>query len=490
MIKSTLLSAREREPRFAWLIAFIFFIGCGDADPDPTHKTEECAAGHALIEGECVPQTEGCEAGEVREGGECIALPSVCDDAEPDLGEGTESNPYIICDRAALEAIAAAPEAHYALGANIDLSATPWEPIASFAGELNGRGFAISGLNIHATAEDSTTYWGLFRTITRLGEIRDLTLSKAELAINGGNRVGALAGHNQGRLIRVQLHDSSVWGQSTVGGLIGKSDRGIFRGIHATGLKISGNTIVGGLVAAAAASSFSDLRVEDIEVEAAAFIVGGLIGSLEAMDDDLSTASAIRAEGVRVSAGGNFAGGIAGEMKDGSIVGDIQLRDASIKGASDIGGVIGLLTDGGALMNLEVAELEVNGSDARVGGIVGRMRHESSLSRVTLSGAEIVGAGNYVGGIAGYAHESSSLSDLIAHEISIHSHRNLVGGFVGDLRDTAKISGAQISDSAILAGDAGGSLTVGGAAGVCFLGSTIDRIHVRRVQVEVHGQEG
>src|SRR5690554_5679471 len=254
MIKSTLLSARERETRFAWLIAFIFFIGCGDADPDPTHKTEECAAGHALIEGECVPQTEGCEAGEVREGGECIALPSVCDDAEPDLGEGcgdadpdpthkteecaaghaliegecvpqtegceagevregeecialpsvcddaepdlgegTESNPYIICDRAALEAIAAAPEAHYALGANIDLSATPWEPIASFAGVLNGRGFAISGLNIHATAEDSTTYWGLFRTITRLGEIRDLTLSKAELTINGGNRVGALA---------------------------------------------------------------------------------------------------------------------------------------------------------------------------------------------------------------------------------------------------------------------------------------------------------
>src|SRR5690554_1668663 len=481
MIKSTLLSARERETRFAWLIAFIFFIGCGDADPDPTHKTEECAAGHALIEGECVPQTEGCEAGEVREGGECIALPSVCDDAEPDLGEGcgdadpdpthkteecaaghaliegecvpqtegceagevreggecialpsvcddaepdlgegTESNPYIICDRAALEAIAAAPEAHYALGANIDLSATPWEPIASFAGVLNGRGFAISGLNIHATAEDSTTYWGLFRTITRLGEIRDLTLSKAELTINGGNRVGALAGHNQGRLIRVQLHDSNVWGQSTVGGLIGKSDRGIFRGIHATGLTISGNTIVGGLVAAAAASSFSDLRVEDIEVEAAASIVGGLIGSLEAMDDDLSTASAIRAEGVRVSAGGNFAGGIAGEMKDGSIVGDIQLRDASIKGASDIGGVIGLLTDDGALMNLAVAELEVNGSSARVGGIVGRMRHESSLSRVSLAEAEIVGAGARVGGIVGDAREGSSLRDLVANKISVH----------------------------------------------------------------------
>ena len=79
-------------------------------------------------------------------------------------GSGTQSDPYIITNRAELEAMADDLTAYYQLGNDIDLggSTSPWTPVgtssAPFAGSLDGRGYTIQ--NIYISSSDY--YQGLF----------------------------------------------------------------------------------------------------------------------------------------------------------------------------------------------------------------------------------------------------------------------------------------------------------------------------------------
>lgn len=77
-------------------------------------------------------------------------------------GSGTQSDPYIITNRAQLEAMADDLTAHYQLGNNIDLggSSSPWTPIgtssAPFSGTLDGMGLIISGLYLMPNVDVSS----------------------------------------------------------------------------------------------------------------------------------------------------------------------------------------------------------------------------------------------------------------------------------------------------------------------------------------------
>ena len=85
-------------------------------------------------------------------------------------GSGTQSDPYIITNRAELEAIANDLSAHYALANDIDLggSSDPWDtPIGSFAapftGNLDGRGHILKNMYFHGTYNGGS--YGFFNTI-------------------------------------------------------------------------------------------------------------------------------------------------------------------------------------------------------------------------------------------------------------------------------------------------------------------------------------
>lgn len=79
-------------------------------------------------------------------------------------GSGTQSDPYIITNRAELEGMADDLTAYYQLANHIDLggSGSPWTPIgtssAPFAGSLDGNGYTILGMYINT----SNHYPGLF----------------------------------------------------------------------------------------------------------------------------------------------------------------------------------------------------------------------------------------------------------------------------------------------------------------------------------------
>ena len=111
-------------------------------------------------------------------------------------GSGTQGDPYIITNRAELEAMADDLTAYYQLGNDIDLggSSSPWTPIGSlsapFSGTLDGDGYAISNLYLDITDR----YFGLFSAIA--GSTVSHVLISATATNEGVNfgDFGAIAG--------------------------------------------------------------------------------------------------------------------------------------------------------------------------------------------------------------------------------------------------------------------------------------------------------
>ena len=170
-------------------------------------------------------------------------------------GSGTEGDPYIIITPEQLDAVRHDLQAHYKLGANIDLSdyqsGAGWEPIAeeynptnhntSFHGSFDGNGHAITGLTINRDSD----YQGLFAAVGETGMIRNVRLD--HVAISGGNYIGGLAGINYGIIENSSVNGGIVDGEYRVGGLVGWNSGAAITSSFAA-VNVSGDTYIGGLI--------------------------------------------------------------------------------------------------------------------------------------------------------------------------------------------------------------------------------------------------
>lgn len=141
---------------------------------------------------------------------------------------------------------------HYALGANIDASATSgWNggegfaPIGTheqpFSGSLNGLGHVISHLTIQRPEQNLV---GLIGEMNTQGQIFNLGIHNGYVV--GHQQVGGLVGANIGGLIYGSYFDGAVLGDGIVGGLVGLNT-GFIINSYAQG-SVSGAQAVGGLV--------------------------------------------------------------------------------------------------------------------------------------------------------------------------------------------------------------------------------------------------
>ena len=182
--------------------------------------------------------------------------------------EGTEASPILVSDRAALAVLATDPlcyESAYVFRqtANIDLSASPWTPIASggaFNGVYDGGGHSITGMTVQPAAAGH----GLFGAIYG-GTVRDLVISGARVTateISLGS--GALAGSAVGsQILRVRVLNSTIAGTNTTGGLVGLACSSPISDSRSEAV-VSGGGSVGGLIGSAASlcvTSVSDVSV-------------------------------------------------------------------------------------------------------------------------------------------------------------------------------------------------------------------------------------
>ncbi len=226
-------------------------------------------------------------------------------------GSGTAGDPYLLHDANELHAMRLAPNAHYRLANDIDLSATVvwdggrgWTPIgpssAPFKGSLDGAGFTIRNLYISRPAQSEI---GLF-AYTQGAHIHDLILEN--VSVYGQNNAGGLIGWAQsGTLLErlsvsgevtgtgsyvggqvARLHSSSlvqgastatVVGASYTGGLVGESEYGTIAQSYALGT-VTGTDYVGGLLGRNYRSLLED-SYSHAAVSGSNY-VGGLVGHL------------------------------------------------------------------------------------------------------------------------------------------------------------------------------------------------------------------
>lgn len=255
-------------------------------------------------------------------------------------GDGTEDNPYIIETADQIAAIGLIPSqwtSHFALAADIDLSACPTaglNPIGasqavSFNGLFDGKGHQIINLTMHLPTTDSV---GLFGWIGSKGCVKNLEMVNVDIA--GDSSVGALAGYCAGNVEDCSV-TGSVAGRQYVGGLVGYSAGRITR--------CTAWTIV------------------TADYYAAGCLLGRNYGG---------TVSQSSARGMAISTtGAGDMGGLVGSNEGGRISFCFANATVSGDGSDDFGGLVGSNESGGRVYRC-YAHGFVEGGYA-VGGLVG-----------------------------------------------------------------------------------------------------------------------
>ncbi len=284
--------------------------------------------------------------GEVEDYTVNITDQGVCGQTQFGDGCGTPEEPYLIYEPEHFRAIGKSNwtwDRHFKLTDDIDLAQgepnnfdiigdgyvfySPFDPPEKigilFNGVFDGNSHSINNASL---ALGESVAVGLFGTIGSNAEVRDLILSNACIEANTSSRVGALAGDLfDGDIIRCQVRDANVQGNTLVGGLVGYSYQGFIAGCSATG-DVKGDECVGGLAGSITATATNCWSRSDVQgVEA----VGGLIGE--------------------------HGGGTTWQ----------SYAAGPVSGDTDVGGLIGV---GGGLVSASFWDVNATGHDISAGG--------------------------------------------------------------------------------------------------------------------------
>jgi len=184
--------------------------------------------------------------------------------------------------------------------------------------------------------------------------------------------------------------------------------------------------------------TISGLHIDGPESVAGLFgYVGGAVKNLSLQDINISAA--------------DYVGGVAGIVADGGTVSNCHTA-GTISGNEFVGGVAGYVGDSSSVAD-SYSSAAVSGNDA-VGGVAGWITRGSSVansySAYTVSGSK------YVGGVAGGVNDSSTVTD--SYSTGTVSGAEYVGGVVGWLAENSSVAGSYFT------GTVSGNETIGGVA--------------------------
>jgi filamentous hemagglutinin family protein len=369
-----------------------------------------------------------------------------------------------------LQLMAMDTAASYALGANIDASATAgsgdvwstsngFSPVgpssAPFSGTFNGLGHTISGLYIVTSPQNGS---GMFGAST--GTLENVGLVNENMT-GGPYRSGGLVGENGGVISNSYVTGSVTAGFYT-GGLAGINGGTITNSYSTATVNGGGN--VGGLVGGDYGTITESYATGAV---AGSFRVGGLAGFNigGAVSNSYSTGTVSGSSAVGGLLGANY-GPVSGSHASGPVTGS--------GGSSDVGGLIG--SNFGTVSDSYATNF-VNGS-SNVGGLVGyNYGRNSSGTTVSNSYAtgDVSGTSN-VGGLVGYNYAGGSSGSSLAavsnsYATGAVAGSNNVGGLVGyNYAGTGHGMGMPLTtvvtvDDSYATGAVSGSTNVGGLVG-------------------------
>jgi len=331
-------------------------------------------------------------------------------------GEGTEAEPYLICNADQLNNIREDLTAHYKLANDIDLDVVPynedegWEPIGteenSFKGVLDGDDHSINNLFIN---RPESSYVGLFSYVDE-AEISNLSLLSVD--ITGKTHVAALAANMYmdqegeiGILENIRLTGSVSGTGGPVGGVIARSRQvnltNIASEVDVTG-GLSGGSDFGGIVGNAQHDTFITGTYSMGDIYSENSRAGGITGTLfsSRIENSFSTSNVTgRSDtgGLVGSAGGSslspstisksYATGNVIAFQDdfmrsffGGLVGNSGITNiedcyatGSVTGERGTGGLVGSFGDSENTLTNSYAAGAVSGTENE-GGLVGDLR--------------------------------------------------------------------------------------------------------------------
>lgn len=336
-----------------FIVCFVLLAGCLEPGPGAITDPPDTS----------VPDVTADAAPDVTADAE-VSVAGPCHQASDKhiQGEGTDSNPFLVCLPQHFGRIGAEPygmDKVYALGADLDMVnytspialMTTALPRVPFTGTFDGRGHRLDGLANAVFDEIAVTgFVTALKLIVRSddGEWHSrgalantnrgvVTRVVVHGTLLGGPHLGMLIGTNDGIVEECFSHGVVIGNWAHVGGLVGVNTGTISRSGSAADVTAGGH--VGGLVGRQSAPGFIIQSFSRGAVSGDAY-VGGLVGSLFGGDirDSYATSSAVVAH--------SEPGGLIGQVQGCNPCTLVNTYAASACDAEDARGLIGTFREG------------------------------------------------------------------------------------------------------------------------------------------------
>lgn len=281
-------------------------------------------------------------------------------------GNGTASNPYLICNNIQFKRLSSETSLlinSFKLGADLNFLSQPFNIIGSevlpFQGKLNGDGYTLANISLTIPANRTAN-------IAPFGYLKNANISNLKMnviAVNAGTQtqnIGGIAGTAENSaLINVQVTGLTLRASNRSGGIIGYAKNCIVQNCSANGSLI---------------------------MHPYAYGVAGLIGRGDNSNISSSSSSAT----ITVNSATYLAGKVGvlfGYLLNSQVVnvysqGNIDFTNVgNSTSASGIGGIVGVIT-GGSITNAFFAGTMLNIKSLDVGGAIGSLTGNTNISNV------------------------------------------------------------------------------------------------------------
>lgn len=366
------------------------------------------------------------------------ALATACAplDATFSQGDGTAGYPWRVTNSAQLANLTrtnALSDDHYLQVNDLDLrchSVAEWPQITrsrQFRGVYDGGGHTIRHLSIVSSPGSSV---GLFSETSR-ATLRNMTLEAVTVSATSRVQVGALVGYAQSTTVSgVTLRDARISGGSIVGGLIGSVEASAgdssISDVSVDATVTGAGNAVGVLAAETHAAPLYQATIDRVSVRgsvAGLDDIGGLIGSLFSVQGRVSITEAV-SNGVDVTGRTNV-GGLIGRSEFGSATAQITVSATASTARVTVsaghgGGLVGAMT-GTDLVPFTIIDsyatgpvVAANGSVTNLGGLVGSATRASYTAVDSFWDTEVSGQSTSVRGTGVSTSAMRSLATFVS----------------------------------------------------------------------------
>lgn len=334
-------------------------------------------------------------------------------------GDGSEASPYIIADGEQLAAMMTNAPSSYIVLQNDILLSGEWLPVTEFTGDLDGKGYTVTGLKINVTTASS----GFVKT--NKGIIHDLKFVGVDITTT--QSFGTIAGINQGTIrdIEVSGKIASTHTSDLLGGIVGDNiAQGVIENCYVNLDMTATCGMVGG-IAGRNKGTGSGAIVRNctsegtLTVTASKTRIAGIVGRGEGPDLIKGCLSSMTI--TATTSGANGVGGIFGANNNNDMKIEECMFTGTVKSGNDVGGIAGVgVNVRNCLVENASVSNTVSGSNGNAAGVCGTNKKYATnciVRNAEISG--IVGTGKAVSGINGNYQNNGTANGCVVESATI-----------------------------------------------------------------------